>query len=352
MSSMKDVAQKAGVSISTVSNVINGTRFVSEDLRIHVMKTIEKLNYEVDLVARSLKNNKTMTIGVVLTSMDRIFIPQVVSGMQYTADRLGYNLTMYTTNDHFDKEKSYIRMLVNSKVDGIIVDSVAECNDDDYYIYLENLSKRKKSIPIISLERNLSRYGICSIYVDNILGAYKATKHIIEKGCKKIIHISGPSNLDIVQYRIQGYKQALAEMNVPYIENFQIEGDFSPLSGYRAMRNALVNGIEFDGVFADNDQMAIGAIKAIKENGLEIPGKIKIVGFDNTFVSSIVKPSLTTVNVPKYRMGVESVEMLYELMNSDVSMKHNNLSRELAISLLVRESTDIKQHSNWDLEGW
>lgn len=188
------------------------------------------------------------------------------------------------------------------------------------------------------------------MHVDNVSGAYRATKHLLESGCEKIVHIGGPEEIEMLVHRMRGYRKALTEYGKEMDDDSEVRGDFSPLSGYREMKKIINNGIEFDGVFADNDQMAIGAIKALKEYGFEIPGKIKVVGFDNTFVSSIVKPAVTMINVPKYRMGVEAIERLCSLMREEGSEEGGSF--ELPTSLLIRESTTGESRENWDLEGW
>lgn len=351
MPGIKDVAKAAGVSISTVSNVINGNRYVSDELCQRVNQAISDLHYEVNLVARSLKNNKTMTIGVILTSMDRIFIPQVLSGMQHSAQKHKYTLSIYTTHDNKTREKQYLKRLVNSQVDGIIIDSVVDIADETYYRSLSNLYKGDTKIPVVSIERDLSRYNIFSVHVNNISGADLATKHLIASGCRRIIHITGPMELEMLRQRGQGYRKALKEAGIPFSGEYERVGDFSPLSGYREIKKVMQDGVSFDGVFADNDQMAIGAIKALKENGYQIPGQVKVVGFDNTFVSSIVKPALTTINVPKYRMGLEATEMLCGMMDhSEKALEQ--FSFELSANLLIRESTTGESLENWDLEGW
>lgn len=313
---------------------------------------IEEMNYEVDMVARSLKNNKTMTIGVILTSISRIFIPQVIGGMQDIATKKGYNLMLYATNDSFEKEKKYVRMLVNSKVDGIIIDSVADKNNKEYYQYLLNLSRGKKEIPVLSLERDLSDYGISSVFVNNEVGGFMATEYLIQSGCTNIVHIGGIQSAEMCIDRLAGYKRALNQYGLKIKEEFLVSGDFSPLSGYRKIKKLLADGIEFDGIFADNDQMAIGAIKTLSESGLKIPSDVKIMGYDNTFISSIVTPSLSTINVPKFRMGVEAVNGICEAID-DIDRKDGNIfCKELPISLLTRQSTDEANVSAWDLEDW
>jgi Transcriptional regulators len=349
MAGIKDVAEKAGVSISTVSNVINGSKYVSEELRQRINKAIYELSYEVDPVARSLKNKKTMTIGVVITNINRIFFPQVVSGMQDCAAKKGYNITLYSTNDRFDTEKRFVQMLQSSWVDGIILDSVADTEDKEYFQYLSCLGNNKKVIPVVMLERRMDSHNIDSVVVNNYQGGCMAVKHLAECGCKNIIHITGPLSSCIACDRRNGYMAELERNNLKVDNSRIIEGDYSPLSGYHAMRQILSSGVEVDGVFAANDQMAIGAIKAIKENGFRIPDDIKVIGFDNTFVASIVEPSLTTINVPKYKLGDSAVEIIIrkiEKLSQGVSCN------ELPMNLIVRQSTNLRGDNSWDLYGW
>lgn len=350
MASIKDVAELAGVSISTVSNVINDAKYVSDELKLKINKAIAELQYEVDPVARCLKSKKTKTIGVVITNINRIFFPQVIKGIQDSAVKNGYRLTFCNTNDSFEEEKRFVQMLESTWVDGIILASVSEIKDIDYYKYLSSLGNNKKSIPVVSLERRADAYDIDSVVVNNLQGGSIATKHLIDCGCKKIIHITGPLNSCIVQDRLDGYKQELVKEYLEIVNERIIEGDYSPISGYNAMRKILDSGIEADGVFAGNDQMAIGAIKAIKESGLRIPEDMKVVGFDNTFIASIVEPSLTTINVEKYKMGEAAVELLIKRIE-----KRDHEGKkvvELPINLILRQSTKLDGEINWDLNNW
>lgn len=349
MASIKDVAKLAGVSISTVSNVINGTKTVSDELTEKINKAIEELQYEVDPVARSLKSKRTSTIGVVITNISRIFFPQVIKGIQDTASKYGYNLTFCNSDDQMKKEKYFIKMLESTWVDGIILDSVADMGDGAYFTSLTKLGSKKKSIPVVSIERKTEEYGIDSVIVDNCLGASLATHHLLESGCTKVAHITGPMYSCVAKDRLKGYKDELQKYGLEVSGDRILEGDFSPLSGYQAIKKLLMNGSAIDGIFAANDQMAIGAVKAIREHGISLPEDIKVVGFDNTFIASIVDPSLTTVNVPKYKMGVDAVELLIKR----IKRKNEQVETiELPINLVVRQSTDLRGEKNWDLYGW
>jgi DNA-binding LacI/PurR family transcriptional regulator len=349
MASIKDVAKKAGVSISTVSNVINDTKYVSDELKLKINKVITELNYEVDPVARSLKSKKTMSIGVIITNINRIFFPQVIKGIQESATKNGYNITFCNTDDSFKTERKLIQMFENNWLDGIILDSVADSEEHEYFKHLSNLGNNKKRIPVVSLERRMDSYGIASVVVNNRQGGNIATSHLIECGCRKIVNITGPLGSCVVQDRLQGYKDVLIKEGIPVQDSLIVEGVFSPLSGYEMMKQVLLSGVTFDGVFAANDQMAIGAIKAIKEHGLRIPDDVKVIGFDNTFVASIIEPSLTTVNVPKYKLGTMAVDILIKTIEQGTNEPE---CFELPMNLIVRQSTDFRGDKNWDLYGW
>jgi LacI family transcriptional regulator len=348
LASIKDVAKRAGVAISTVSNAINNTKYVSEELMEKISLSIKELNYKVDPIARSLKSKKTMSIGVIITNISRVFFPQVIKGIQDCAAGHNYHIIFCNTDDNFETERSFVQMLERNVVDGIILDSVAGIELHEYFSYISRLGNKKK-IPVVSLERDLKQYGINSVLVNNEYGGRLAAKHMTECGCKKLALITGPLNSDMVIDRINGFKQELNERGFVLDHNMMVEGDFSPLSGYEAIKNLLLRGNVMDGVFAANDQTAIGVMKAIREHGLRIPEDIKVAGFDNTFVASLVEPSLTTVNVPKYRMGTEAAQLLFRAMEDDAGEAKKI---ELPINLIVRQSTDLNGDTNLDLYEW
>jgi LacI family transcriptional regulator len=349
MASIKDVATKANVSISTVSNVINNTKYVSYELKVKVFQAIEELSYVVDPIARSLKSKRTMIIGVVVTNIHRIFYTEVLKGIQDVAEKHGYNLLFCNSDDKYENEKRFIRMMENNQVDGVILDSVADMKQDDYFKSLSRLSNKKKHIPVVSLERRIDKFRIDCVGVDNRQGGELATKHLIDNGCRKILHIAGPLYSDMAHNRLTGYKEELLQNGLPFDERLVITGDFSPLSGHDAMKKTILGGNQVDGVFAANDQMAIGAIKAMKEHGYRVPEDIKVVGFDNAFVASLVEPSLTTISVPKYRMGATTAEMIIKKIEGEET---ESFYTELPINLIVRCSTNLRGESGWDLYGW
>lgn len=347
--SIKDVALEAGVSIATVSHVINNTKPVSDELTLKVSKAIKKLNYHVTPVARSLKSGKTMTIGVIITNFNRVFFTQVLKGIQSEVKSQGYHLLLSDTNDSYETEKTFIDMLEAQWVDGIILDSSAPTDSEEYFDRLQKLGYSGKHIPVISIERSLTQYGIDSVSVDNLCGGRLATEHLLACGCQNIVHIKGPQYSQMVQERFLGYQDALKAAGLPLNPAFVLSGDFTPLSGYVETKKLLTTNPNFDGIFAANDQMAIGAMKACLECGRNIPDDIKMVGFDNTFVSSLVSPALTTLDVPKYQMGQNAVRLLMKR----ISNKQSPVIHEtMPLNLIQRTSTSLSGDKNWDLLGW
>jgi len=348
MSNIKDVAKEAGVSIATVSNVISGTKHVSEKLSRRVYSAIDKLGYEMNTVASSLKSRKTNTIGIVIPNINRIFFPQVMRGIHDSLSHLGYNLMLCDTDDNMEREMFFIQMLKNSWADGIIVGSVAAENDQDYFNKLANLTIRDKIIPVVLLEREFADTRISSVRIDNYQAGRMAVRHLFDSGCKRILHIAGPRYSCMVNARIKGYIDE-NKANSPTFEPVILEGDFSPLSGYQTIKNYPLAQEKIDGIFAANDQMAIGALNALRENGFNVPDDIKVIGFDNTFVASIVEPALTTINVPKYKMGQNAAELLLKQINNPKIPVQNIM---LPVNLMVRRSTQLGGDRAWELFGW
>jgi len=355
---LSDIAKYANVSTATVSNVINGTRPVSASMRKIVLEAMEALNYHPPQMIKSdhLDRDRNFTIGVIVTSTRHVFFGDVLSGIYRMAGKYGYNVAVYSSEDSFEREKQLVRHLAGRGIDGILINSLCNSEDYEYLRYLANLSKRKRRIPVVSIDRNFVKCGVSSAFVDGYTGAKMATRHLAKRGCHRIACISGAKLDEATIERYRGFVYALGESGIKLDEACVARGDYTSVNGYRAMKRMLINGIKPDGVFCFNDQMAIGAMKAANEYGLKCPEQIKIVGYDNIFVASVVMPQLTTINVPRFRMGEEAFSLLYEEMvaaENGQEGKHKANGTELLSDLIVRQSTDINAiFSTWDLEGW
>lgn len=343
MPTIKDVAEMSKVSIATVSNVITGVKYVSPAVEKRVRCSIETLGYHPNLAASGLKSSRSKTIGFISPSIDSVFFPQVIRGIQSVTEGRGYLLHFYSTNLQADAERKYLNMLLNSCVDGIIIDSVVSSDDTDYFNALPHLSRRKRKIPVVSIERDLSSYEIPSVSVDNKSAAKAAVMHLVDIGAKNIIHITGPMHLVWCQKRLEGYYEVLKSCGMKIIPDHIISGDFSIDSGYLAVNSLLKQGITFDGLFAANDLMAIGATKALSENGIDVPGTVRIIGFDNITFSALVVPSLSTIHVPKEQMGEEAAKILISAIETpDITLT----SQVLPFTLIERQSTNAASRNN------
>lgn len=344
--SIKDVARHSGTSISTVSNVLNKRRNVSDELVQRVLASVEELGYVVNPIASSLKSRKSGVIGVIISDINCIFFPPMLKGICNVLSAAGYTVSLYDSKQKPDQEIKYLEYLRNTMAEGVILDSVAAGSKASYF---EELIRADNPMPIVCVESDMLRFGFDSVMIDNRAGARTAVGHLIEMGCRRIVHITNNNNSLVARDRLEGYWEALKTAEIRRDSALICEGDFSPQSGYEAMSGIIRKGVPFDGVFAANDQMAIGALRALDVAGISVPGDVKIVGYDNTFVSSMVNPSLTTISVPSFQMGTSAAHLLLERMKKPDSDPRRIL---LEYELLIRRSTVATAKTSWDMTYW
>lgn len=348
---IKDVAKLANVSISTVSNVLNGSKMVSAGLQERVMQAVDELNYEVNLVARGLKSGKTNTVAVIVPSITSVFFPPLLKSIQDAADHESYSINVFGTSGSLEKEKKYIQTLKSQWVDGILLSSCIDTSDSNsgaYIEYLSALNTNGTPIPLICLESAISS-SLDAVIVDDMNGLKTATEHLISLGRRSIAYIAAPSAFSMGKSRRDGYLTALAVHQIPINDQLMIDGDYTPASGYQCMKALLKRGLSIDAVAAGNDQMAIGAMRAILDAGLEIPGDIAVTGYNDNFPASLVQPSLSTIHVPKEDMGKTAFELfLRRLNNPEASHIHLCLNG----SLVIRNSTAPEAKTQWNLQNW
>lgn len=346
MVKMKDVAQRAGVSVATVSNVITGKRAVSPEVTKAVLDAIRELDYHVNMVARGLKTQRTNTIGVILPDVTKLFFNDVLKGIMAAARDHGYGIHILSSGFDFGQEKQMIASLRGNHVDAIILDSCV--HHEEAVSWGEELAYSGKDTPVVSLENNLGD-KVSSICIDCRYWSGQITRHLIQQGRRKIFYISGPSSLLHEQDRLEGYKQALQENGIPVRSELITSQDFLSGSAYHVVKQALEEGLEFDAVQATNDQAAIGAIKALKEAGISVPGQVAVTGFDNLFPSTLVTPAITTVHVHRYTMGYSAVE---ECIRRIQCPDETPAQTVLDSQLIIRGSSSDLAQTPWDLENW
>ncbi len=329
---IKDIARLSGVSPTTVSKVINSKDHdIGEATKIRVKEIIKEYGYTPNIVARSLVTKKTNTIGIIIPDIRNPFFPELIRGAEDTAHLLGYNLIICNTDDDPDKEKIYLDILKKKMVDGIIFTASSSQSFHQTNGF---------EIPTVVVDRDIKTENIIGrIIVDNIKGGYLAAEHLIERGCKKIGFISGDKESLPSTERYTGYERALENNGYKNYEQLCRFGSFKSEFGYEAAKELLENHPDIDGLFCASDLIAIGAMKAATEKGMQIPADIKIVGFDDIYISKYLNPELTTIRQPIYQIGERAAKMLIASLKS----KRQNVDEEkfdiLDTELIIRKST-------------
>ena len=337
MANIKDVAEKAGVSITSVSHVINETRYVSDDLKTRVLSAMEALNYRPNTLARSLRSGRSRTIGLVIPDISNLFFAEISRKIEDKGFEYGYSVILCNTDDDLEKEKRYIDVLLEKQVDGIIFISAGEAK--------ENILKQMEmDIPIVVADRDIPNLTSDVVLIDNHEGGYEATNYLIFLNHKRIACITGPSLVTPSALRVEGYKHALKDAGIPINESLICQGDFRYESGENCMQNLLNNPEPITAVFVCNDMMALGAFRAIHEYGMKIPENISVVGFDNIPLSQTAYPALTTMAQPIAEMANISVDLLVERIQFKQKLKRNH-EGELDFKRLVLKANLVERES-------
>jgi len=309
---LKDIAKRLNVSPSTVSRALQDNPEIGEATRKVIRELAEELNYQPNAVALSLRKKKTFTIGVVVPEIVHYFFSSVISGIEDVAYESNYQVILCQSNEKFDHEVMNIQTLANSQVDGILISYSKETID---FTHIESI--KDQGVPVVLYDRFNKSLHLDSVIVDDFKGAYQATNHLVNIGCKRVAHFKGPLHMGIHAERMNGYLAALKDRGVTIDESLIVEADNFKF-GYNAVNNFFDSGIEFDGIFAVNDLTAVGAMKAIKSKGLHIPGDVAIVGFgDDSTLSEMVDPSLTSVMQPGFEMGKKATKLLLNKINGN-----------------------------------
>jgi LacI family transcriptional regulator len=325
MVTIKDIALHAGVSITTVSHVVNGTRFVSETARARVNDAITALKYVPSALARSLKNNRTHTIGMMIPNCSNPFFAELIRGIEDTCFAADFNVILCNSDDDANKQRKYIRVLTEKQVDGLIIFSSG--GDTELSQLL-----REIEMPRILLDREVEQVSADLVEVDHEAGAWIATRHLIDLGHKRIACITGPLDLAPARQRLNGYRRAIAEAGLPITPMWEIDGGFTSEMGYSAMQRLLVLSQKPSAVFASNDLMAIGAICAGTAHGLRVPEDVSVVGFDDIALAAYSSPPLTTVVQPKHQLGAMAASFLIErIAHPDRPLRREILQPKLSL---------------------
>lgn len=324
---IKDVANYAGVSVATVSRVVNESGPVSAETRARVLEALEALRYVPDASARSLITSQTHTFGVLLPDLHGEFFTEIIRGIDHATTMHGYHLLVSGSHSDPEEMKTMLRTMAG-RVDGLLI--MAPVVDTEVIADVV-----PSDTPVVVLNHATSAHGYDGIVIDNYNGAYAMVEHLIADGHQRIAFISGPEGNYDASERRRGYGAALRDHDIHPPADFEVIGTFRRESGRQAATELCQRSPAPTAIFAANDSMAIGALSALLEAGLEVPGDIAVAGFDDIPLARYMTPSLSTVHVPIYEMGTRATDLLHEQVTQDRGTPHKEV---LATTLRLRAS--------------
>ncbi|WP_026676612.1 catabolite control protein A [Fictibacillus gelatini] len=325
-----DVAREAGVSMATVSRVVNGNPNVKPSTRKKVMEAIERLGYRPNAVARGLASKKTTTVGVIIPDISSIFFAELARGIEDIATMYKYNIILCNSDQNKEKEIHLLNTLLGKQVDGIVFMGGK--------IMSEHVNEFKKSpVPIVLAATVDMNEEIPSVNIDYEQAAYDAVKSLLDAGHETVHLVAGPLDDPINgHYKMMGYRRAHEDAGKPVDEKHIFVGDYTYDSGIEAIETFLQSDDKPTAVFVGTDEMALGVIHGAQDNGLTIPGDLEVIGFDNTRLATMVRPTLTTVVQPMYDIGAVAMRLLTKFMNKE---HVDNATVVLPHRILFRGST-------------
>lgn len=307
MPTMKDVAKRAGVSLGTVSNVLNNRKTVLPENKERVLKAVEELGFRTNMVARALKTKASNDIALIIPDFNNPFFPELARGVEDEANKAGLQVLLCNSDRMAAKEQKYIESLITKNISGLIMVKMQ--------LPLEYIGQVCKKMPVVLVDAGLPACcGYDVINIDDKGGTLKGLELLYSEGHTRIGFISGMMDSASSYSRYDTYLEFLEDKGLPTIKEYVIKGDYSWNSGYKASKVFMSLAVPPTAIFAANDLMAIGCIKALKELGLRVPQDVSVLGYDNIDMAKLCSPPLTTINQPKYDIGTLSVKMLLSRM--------------------------------------
>lgn len=331
MATIRDVAKKAGVSVATVSHVINGTRKVAPETEARVRRAMEELGYQPNAIAQSLRKRTTYAVGILVSDITNPFFATLVRGAEDAALEAGYSVIVCNSDEDPQKEDMYIRALWRRRIDGMLIAPTRDGTSSA----LQELVRRK--LPFVFVDRKAKGIEADAVLSDNIGGAYLATKHLIERGHKRIGIVLGIPGATTTEERFAGYRQALNEEGVLCSDELVAWGDYRVEGGRAAAAQLLSLANPPTAIFSTNNQMTLGVLQELFLRRISVPDKVAVVGFDDSEWAEMVVPSLTVVAQDPYEIGYRAFELLLARLNSRNGSEPKEV--RVPIELRVRGST-------------
>ncbi|MBB6448759.1 DNA-binding LacI/PurR family transcriptional regulator [Geomicrobium halophilum] len=326
-----DIAKHAGVSIATVSRVINNTGRMSDETRKRILRIMEEFDYLPNMHASALTGKKTNSIGVIVPDVSNPFFGEIVKFIQLFAEEQGYTVIIGSTDYHPEKEANYFSLLKQKSVDGLIMATSVDSDES-----LERLQEIvDDNVPLAMLTHDRMPFPMDVVTIDDSMGGYIATNHLLELGHKDIVFVTGSQTMTSFRDRIKGARQSLEHNGVEFHESQIIKSHFSIEGAKEDIGQYLETHLP-TAIFAVNDVFACATIQAARKRGVKVPEDLSVVGFDNTVLAEVTDPPLTTISQPKADMGKQIVRMLVEAIEGKKTSKSKII---LSPELIIRQST-------------
>ncbi|MBI9067517.1 MAG: LacI family DNA-binding transcriptional regulator [Salinivirgaceae bacterium] len=333
-STIKDIAKALGVSISTVSRALQDKHEISEETKVLVRKMAKEMKYRPNSMAVALKTQKTFSIGVVVPQIVSAFYASVVKGIEQVANDLGYQVFVSSSNEDMTKEQKNVFGFIDHRVDGMIISLSKATDSFDHIHYVED-----QKLPLVLFDRTSKEINVPKVVANDADAAYMAISHLIDRGNKRIAFLTGPEHMLIGRNRFRGYKAALSNYDIPLDEDLIVRCNITVEDAKEEAKKLLNLPNPPDAIFGINDEVAIGALFAIKEKGLSIPGDISVVGFSNSNRSRYMEPSLTTLDQNPVKIGTLAAKLLFEQIDGKLG---SGETKEIIVpaTLIIRSSSD------------
>lgn len=329
-----DIANALGLTPSAVSKALSDHPRISDATKEAVRAMAEKLDYQRNKIASALRKGQTMLVGVLIPAANINFFSSVVKGIEDAVNREGYQVIISQSYDDPEKERANVAALLTSQVDAIFASIANKTTNFDHFNRV-----RESGIPLILFDRVEESLPVSKVVIDDYQGAYQATRHLIEQGCRRIVHLAGYHNVPLYRARVEGCQAALEEAGLPIDPALIIESDLRLEDGRKVMQVLLEKGELPDGIFAASDHAAAGAMQTLQENGIRIPDQVAVVGFSNEPFSSMIHPPLSTIDQHSEEMGRLAAEAFLQQVKTPVETDSDRPMTVLAPRLVVRASS-------------
>ena len=330
---LKDLAQKLGLSTSTVSRALQNNPAISDDTRLRVNKFAKKIGYYPDALAKSLKNKKSYTIGVIVPEISHFFFSSVIDGIEDVTYKDGYTILVTKSNEDFEREVLNLESLISNRVAGVIASISQNTKTGKHFNNIIN-----RGIPLVLFDRVLDDLDVHKIVGDDFEKVYEMVNHLIDSGYQNIAYLAGPSHLNITMNRVDGYKKALIDNNIELMDGLIMNVNLNENDGFEGAKTLIREFPKIDAICCVNDPVALGVYKYLNKVGIKIPDKVGVTGFSNNPSSETINPPMTTVDQQGYKMGRKAAKILLQKINNE-SIDSLDKTHIIEGELIIRDSS-------------